>query len=310
MKLSIVIPVFNEADSLLELAQSIETTLNLRPQVSSEVLFVDDGSTDGSQEVLRTIESQFDRVRVIELTRNYGQTAAMYAGFQESIGETIIPLDADGQNDPADIWRLSDRLDEGFDCVSGWRKNRQDKGISRRLPSFIANRLLAKTTRVTIHDSGCTIKSYNGNLLRTIPLYGEMHRLVPFYIYLAGGKITELEVAHHPRVHGKSKYGISRTFRVIQDILVARVQADFASRPMHLFGNIGAGVAGLGVLSFLIAISLKLTIPLDFVETPLPIVGTLFILGGLQIAISGLTTEILVRQYRLGNSQRTYRIKE
>jgi glycosyltransferase involved in cell wall biosynthesis len=307
--LSIVVPVYNEHESVAALHAEILAALDARPDWDCEVIYVDDGSSDGSLAVLAGLAEGDPRTRVVELSRNFGQTAAMYAGFQTSTGRVIVPLDADGQNDPADIFRLVDRLADGYDCVSGWRADRQDKGLSRRLPSSIANKLIVKATGVDIHDSGCTIKAYDGDLLRSIPLYGEMHRLIPFYVHLAGGRVTELPVNHRPRTFGHSKYGITRTFRVIQDITVAKVQADFARRPMHLFGNLGAAVGLVGVLLAVLAVVLKVLGIRDLVDTPLLVLASLFLLAGLQLVIFGLLAEIMLRRLNLGEADRPYRIR-
>lgn len=308
--LSIVIPVYNEIDNLVPLDNELSISLSKMQGITYEVIYVDDGSNDGSITKLREIVSTSPHRKLVEFTRNFGQTPALYCGFQESVGEIVIALDADLQNDPVDIPRIYEAVISGSDCVSGWRKSRQDKGISRKLPSWIANRLLAKATGVLIHDSGCTLKGYNGELIRSIPLYGEMHRLIPFYVFLAGGSISEIEVNHRMRIHGKSKYGISRTFRVIQDIIVARVQAEFAMRPMHLFGNLGMGSLLLGFLLFLTAVALKLFGLRNFVETPLPTLSSLFVLAGLQIIAVGLLAEIVIRRMTLGGESRIYRIKK
>lgn len=307
--LSIVIPVYNEEGSLPSLHAEISAAMDLRPDCDYEIVYVDDGSSDLSVAVLRDLAEGDPHAVVVELSRNFGQTAAMYAGFQTSRGRVIVPLDADGQNDPADIFMLVDRLDDGFECVSGWRARRQDKGLSRRIPSTIANRLIVKATGVDIHDSGCTIKAYDADMLREIPLYGEMHRLIPFYVHLAGGRVTELPVNHRRRTFGRSKYGISRTFRVIQDITVAKVQSDFYRRPMHLFGNLGGIVGIVGILMALAAIALKIAGIRDLVDTPLLVLASLFLLAGLQLVIFGLLAEIIIRRLNLGDNDRPYRIR-
>lgn len=307
--MSIVVPVFNEAGSIVMLHGEIAAALDARQNCAAEVIYVDDGSTDGSLQVLTDIARSDGRVRVIELSRNFGQTAAMYAGFQASGGRIVVPLDGDGQNDPADIFRLVDILNQGFDCVSGWRVERQERQVSRRLPSLIANRMIAWAAGVDIHDSGCTIKAYSGDLLRDIPLYGEMHRLIPFYVYLAGGRITELPVNHRARTAGVSKYGIGRTFRVVQDILVAKIQSDFSRRPMHLFGSLGLALGVVGFFLMLTAVVLKLTGVRDLVDTPLVVLASMFLLGGLQLALFGLLAEILLRRLNLGASDRPYRVR-
>lgn len=311
MHLSIVIPVYNESESLKKLCSEVLNELNKRKNINFELIFVDDGSTDDSLSILNSLARNNSKITVIELSRNFGQTAAMYAGFQNTKGNVVIPLDADGQNVPNDIYRLYDELiDGGYDCVSGWRFDRRDKGITRKLPSYIANRMLASATGVLIHDSGCTLKAYSGDLLRSIPLYGEMHRLIPFYVYLSGGKISELKVGHRSREFGKSKYGLSRTFRVLQDIVVARVQYSFSRRPMHLFGNIALGSTFVGLSLLLASIFLKIFGIKDFVETPLLVLSTIFILAAVQILTSGLIAEMLVRQFSFQGGNPTYRIRK
>ena len=309
IELSIVVPVYNEEESLSNLYSELCVSLQRR-DLASEIIFVDDGSSDQSVKVIQDLISEKPTHHLIELRRNYGQTAAMAAGFESSKGRVVIPLDADGQNDPADIWKLYDFLGDDFDCVSGWRKTRKDKTFSRKLPSAIANRLILWATGIQIHDSGCTIKAYNGELLRSIHLYGEMHRLIPFYIHLAGGMVTELEVNHRPRDFGSSKYGISRTFRVIQDVLVAKVQADFARRPMHLFGNIGLISIALGAFAAVTSLVLKISGTRDFIETPLLQIASLLVVMGFQFALTGLLAEIVIRKVNLGATDRPYVIKK
>jgi glycosyltransferase involved in cell wall biosynthesis len=309
IELSIVVPVYNEEESLKNLYSELCVTLQRR-DVTSEVIFVDDGSSDQSVEAIQNLISGNSTHHLIELRRNYGQTAAMAAGFESSKGRVVIPLDADGQNDPADIWKLYDFLGTDFDCVSGWRKTRKDKTFSRKLPSAIANRMILWATGIQIHDSGCTIKAYNGELIRSIQLYGEMHRLIPFYIHLAGGMVTEMEVNHRSRNFGSSKYGISRTFRVIQDVLVAKVQADFARRPMHLFGNIGLISVGLGTVAALSSVALKISGARDFTQTPLLQIASLLVVMGFQFALTGLLAEIVIRKVNLGAADRPYAVKK
>lgn len=307
--LSVVLPVFNEAGCLRKLHDEIVVVLDSHPSKTAEIIYVDDGSVDDSLQVLRQIQSEDDRVVVLEFTRNFGQTAALYAGFQASSGHTVVAMDADGQNNPHDIFRLVDCLEEGFDCVSGWRVNRQDKGLTRRFPARVANWLISKVSGLDIHDSGCTLKAYDGPLIRSIPLYGEMHRLIPYYVYLAGGRVTEREVDHRVRSAGASKYGLGRTFRVIQDLAVAKVQADFAVRPMHLFGTFG-GLLGIGGVTFIsIAILLKLLGVRDLVETPLLIIASVLLLAGLQLILFGLLAEIILRRMNLDPSNLFYRVR-
>src|SRR6202163_1315834 len=218
MDISLVIPIYNEAEGLRALYYAVSETLDRLPQ-SSEVVLVDDGSKDGSAAVLDELAAAEPRVRVLHLARNYGQTAALMAGFQNSLGDVVIPMGGDGQNDPADVPRLLDKLAEGFDVVSGWRVRRDDK-FSRRLPSVIANRLISSLLGVPLHDYGCTLKAYRREVIEDVRLYGEMHRFIPIYAAWEGARVTELAVAHHPRRFGRSKYGIGRVFRVLLDLLI------------------------------------------------------------------------------------------
>jgi len=260
-------------------------------------------------DLLQELEENFPHTIALRLKRNYGQTAALDAGFQASRGRVVVALDADGQNDPHDIYSLVDALEPEFDCVSGWRQNRQDARLARKLPSQIANWLIAKATSIPIHDSGCTLKAYRGDALRDLTLYGEMHRLIPFYIYLAGGRITERPVNHRARIHGKSKYGLSRTFRVLQDIVVAKVQDQFSKRPMHLFGNVALFIFLIGTVLALTAATLKVLGIRTLVDTPLLVLGAFFFLGSLQIFSTGLITEILLRKLYLASDKRDYRLE-
>ena len=307
MDLSLVIPVMNEEENLQELYVEILESL-ISTKISFQIIFVDDGSTDSSASIIRGLTTKDSRVHLVQLRRNFGQTAAMAAGFERSIGNVIVALDADGQNDPSDILPLMSELEKGFDCVSGWRRNRKDKAATRLLPSWIANKMILWATGIRIHDSGCTLKAYDGDLLRSIPLYGEMHRLIPFYVHLAGGRIGEMEVNHRARIKGISKYGLSRTFRVIQDVLVAKVQADFARRPMHLFGNIGLTAVSIGIFCGVTSVLLKILSIRDFIQTPLLLIASLFVLMGLQFALSGLIAEIILRRLNLGEKDRPYSI--
>ena len=309
LDLSIVLPVKDEVESLDPLHREIVEALGQRPEVSHEIIYVDDGSSDGSCETLMSLAAATPNVVVLQLSRSYGQTAAMYAGFQASVGRSVVALDADGQNCPSDIYGLVDVLNEGFDCVSGWRVNRQENAVLRRLPSAIANRLIAWVSGIPIHDSGCTLKAYSGELLRQIPLYGDMHRLIPFYIHLAGGSVTERPVSHRARSEGKSKYGIARTFRVIQDVLVAKVQSDFARRPMHLFGSLALLVTLFSILLGSTAVVLKVTGFRDLVETPLVVLAAMTLLAALQLALFGLLGEIILRKLTLGPNDKPFRVK-
>src|SRR2546422_5844750 len=223
-EISVFLPVYNEEPNLLPLHQKLDEALTTLGH-SAEIIYVDDGSTDGSLKVLRQLAQLDARVRVVALKRNYGQTAAMAAGIDAAQGEVLIPMDADLQNDPADIIRLLDKMDEGYDVVSGWRKNRQDKMITRKIPSMIANRLISWIGGVPLHDYGCSLKAYRRESLEDVKLYGEMHRFIPIYAAWAGARVTEIPVAHYPRTMGKSKYGLSRTLKVVFDLMTIKFLA-------------------------------------------------------------------------------------
>src|SRR5689334_9525061 len=255
MDISIIIPVYNEVDALPELYRTLKDVLD-RLEKSAEIYFIDDGSKDGSGATLDGFASSDDRVQVLHLKRNYGQTAAMMAGFQHCTGDVIIPMDGDGQNDPADIPRLLDKLSEGFDVVSGWRTARNDK-FSRRVPSTAANWLISSLLGVRLHDYGCTLKAYRREVVEDVRLYGEMHRFIPIYAAWEGARVTELAVAHHPRRFGRSKYGIGRVFRFLLDLLIVYFIDRAFDRPIQFFGKLGLGFLVLAVTIFGWAVVLK-----------------------------------------------------
>jgi glycosyltransferase involved in cell wall biosynthesis len=271
-----------------------------------EIIVVDDGSTDSSASRVTEFLQSNPLIRLIRLRRRFGQTAAMAAGIDSSNGNAIITIDADGQNDPRDIPKLLEKYTQGFDCVSGKRLKRKDKFLSRKLPSLLANWIIRKVTKLDIHDFGCTLKVYNGELLRSIPLYGDMHRLLPFYISLAGGKVSEIEVTHRPRKFGKSKYGMARTFRVINDLLVAKVQGSFFTRPMHLFGNLGFLLMVFSGLVGIAAAYMKFTGERDFIESPLLLLSGVLLLTGLQMLFTGFLAEIILRRFSYTTRDQRY----
>src|SRR3954464_397534 len=263
-ELSLFLPVLDEEENLREMHAKIAAALDALGK-PAEVVFVDDGSTDGSLRILKEIAAEDDRVRVISLRRNYGQTAAMSAGIDAAKGDILIPMDADLQNDPADIARLLKKLDEGYDVVSGWRKNRQDKLISRKIPSQIANKIISWIGGVPLHDYGCSLKAYRRDVLKDVKLYGEMHRFIPIYASWAGARVTEIPVDHRARHAGKSKYGLSRTLKVVLDLMVVKFLASYATKPIYVFGGFGI----LSVLGAAVAaawsVYFKLTGEKDFV---------------------------------------------
>src|ERR1700682_3894099 len=298
-EVSVFLPVYNEEPNLLLLHAKLDEALKALGR-TAEVIYVDDGSSDGSLKVLREIASLDDRVRVVALKRNYGQTAAMAAGIDAAQGEVLIPMDADLQNDPADIIRLLDKMAEGYDVVSGWRKNRQDKMITRKIPSMIANRLISWIGGVPLHDYGCSLKAYRRESLEDVKLYGEMHRFIPIYAAWAGARVTEIPVAHHARTMGQSKYGLSRTIKVIFDLITIKFMASYQTKPLYLFGWAGLLTFGVSLLSALLAFLMKyLNWPhhADFVQTPLPVVALVTLVLGVQLFLMGLLAEMMVRTY-------------
>ncbi|MBM3272751.1 glycosyltransferase family 2 protein [Candidatus Kaiserbacteria bacterium] len=309
MKHSVVIPVFNEAGNLERLHAALSPVLDAL-KGESEVIFVDDGSRDGSFAELQRIAHKDRRVKLIRFSRNFGQTAAMAAGFAAAAGEVIFPMDADMQNDPKDIPRLLAKLNEGYDVVSGWRKDRKDASLTRKLPSKIANGLIGYVTGVKISDYGCTLKAYRREVLEDVRLYGEMHRFIPAYAAWNGGRVTEMPVAHHPRTVGKSKYGLSRTIKVVLDLLVVKFLTTYMARPIHFFGLIGFVSLGLGMASGFLAVILRLFYDISFIVTPLPLLTVFLTLLGVQFILMGLIAEILVRTYYESQGKPLFKIAE
>lgn len=307
MDISVVIPVYNEQAALAELHNQLSDVLDRIAQ-SVEIVFIDDGSTDGSAAVLNQLAQGDPRIQVLRFRRNYGQTAALMAGFQHSTGEIIIPMDADGQNDPADIPRLLDKLAEGFDVVSGWRTAREDK-LSRRLPSVIANRLISSLLGVPLHDYGCTLKAYRREVIEDVRLYGEMHRFIPIYASWEGGRVTELPVSHRPRRHGKSKYGFGRIARVLLDLVILYFIDRAFDRPMQFFGKLGLAFWGLAGLTFLWAVVLKYSEGITLIQTPLPLLAATIGLSGVLFILLGIVAEIQTRTYFESRGKPPYKIK-
>jgi len=315
-ELSLFLPVLDEEENLGPMHAKIRSALDELGK-SAEVIYVDDGSTDKSLEVLKSIAADDSRVRVISLRRNYGQTAAMSAGIDAAKGDILIPMDADLQNDPADIARLLEKLDEGYDVVSGWRKNRQDKLISRKIPSQIANRVISWIGGVPLHDYGCSLKAYRRDVIQDVKLYGEMHRFIPIYAAWAGARVTEIPVDHHARTMGKSKYGISRTIKVIFDLMTIKFMASYGTKPIYVFGTFGMLAFFASILAGLYAIFLKfagiLGLPkyqADLVETPLPVLSIVMFAISIQFFLMGLLAELLVRTYHESQDKAIYAVRE
>lgn len=306
---SIFLPVYNEEPNLVPLHNKLDEALK-RLGRTAEIIYVDDGSTDGSLKVLQDIARRDDRVRVVALRRNYGQTAAMAAGIDAARGKVLIPMDADLQNDPADIVRLLEKLDEGYDVVSGWRKNRQDKLITRKIPSMMANRLISWIGGVRLHDYGCSLKAYRREALQDVRLYGEMHRFIPIYASWAGARVSEIPVEHHARTMGKSKYGLSRTLKVVYDLMTIKFMASYQTKPIYVFGSFGMLAFLISLLAGLYAVFLKLFHKADFVQTPLPILAIVMFAVGIQFLLMGLLAEMLVRTYHESQAKSIYSVRE
>ena len=309
---SVFLPVFNEEPNLRPLHAKLDQALSALGR-SAEIVYVDDGSTDESLKILREISEIDSRVRVVALRRNYGQTAAMAAGIDAARGKVLIPMDADLQNDPADIIRLLDKLNEGYDVVSGWRKNRKDKMVTRKIPSMIANRLISWIGGVPLHDYGCSLKAYRRESLQDVRLYGEMHRFIPIYASWAGARVTEIPVEHHPRTMGKSKYGLSRTVKVVFDLITIKFMASYQTKPLYLFGWAGLLTFAISFLSALLACLMKWASwphHADFVQTPLPIMAMVTLVLGVQLFLMGLLAEMLVRTYHESQAKPIYSVRQ
>ncbi len=309
MDLSVVIPAYNEADNLAVLCQQIKNVLGSF-EGNYEVLVVDDGSTDDTFALLERLHGKDPSLRIIRLSRNFGQTASLAAGLAHARGEIIVTLDGDLQNDPADIPRLIAKLREGYDLVNGWRLNRKDPFLTRRLPSIIANWLISLTTKVKLHDYGCTLKAFRSEVAKSLHLYGEMHRFIPALAADIGATIAEIPVNHRPRSHGNSKYGISRTIRVILDLLTVKFLSSYSTRPIHIFGSLGllstfAGAALTGTLGFQ-----RLFFGVGLANRPLLLLGILLMLVGVQFITMGLLGEMLVRIYHEGQGKPVYVLRE
>ena len=308
-EVSVFLPVYNEEPNLMPLHAKLDEALKTLDR-SAEIVYVDDGSTDGSLKILREIAAVDPRVRVVALRRNYGQTAAMAAGIDAASGRVLIPMDADLQNDPVDIQRLLQKLDEGYDVVSGWRKNRQDKMFTRKIPSMIANRLISWIGGVPLHDYGCSLKAYRRESLEDVRLYGEMHRFIPIYAAWAGARVTEIPVEHHARTMGKSKYGLSRTIKVVFDLMTIKFMASYHTKPIYVFGSFGMLAFAISLLSGLYAVFLKIIHKADFVQTPLPVLSIVMFAVGVQFLLMGLLAEMLVRTYHESQAKAIYAVRE
>ena len=304
---SVVVPVYNEVDNLRILHGSLTAALSRREY---SLVFVDDGSLDGSLSVLSELAVEDpEHVRLVELRRNFGQTAAIAAGIDHSDGEIIVLIDADMQNDPADIPNMLEKIEQGYDVVSGWRVDRQDRLLTRKIPSRAANWLISRVTGVKLHDYGCTLKAYRREVLQGFRLYGEMHRFIPAYAGSVGARIIEMPVRHHPRLHGKTKYGLERTTKVLLDLFTVKFLISYAVKPIYLFGGTGIALIlpSLGVLLFLLV--RRLTIGTAVLSSPLFQTSTMLIILGFQSILMGFIAELLVRTYHESQAKPTYSIR-
>jgi glycosyltransferase involved in cell wall biosynthesis len=308
-ELSVIIPVFNEEENIVPLVErlfAVLATLGKR----FEVIAVNDGSRDGSLLRLREQAALRPELRVVDFRRNYGQTAAMMAGIDHAAGDVILSIDADLQNDPADIPRLLAKLDEGCDVVSGWRTERKDAAVRRNLVSRVANRVISWLSGVELHDYGCTLKAYRADVIKGVRLYGEMHRFIPIFATWMGAKVVEIPVAHYPRRSGRSKYGLERVVKVILDLIVVKFLDRYFAKPIYVFGGFGAAALLLGAISFVWMMALKLFEGVAIISTPLPLVTVMAMLTGLSSILMGLVAEMIVRTYFESQHRPHYMIRE
>jgi glycosyltransferase involved in cell wall biosynthesis len=308
LKLSIVLPVFNEEENInLQYKRIVESVAPLKK--SFEIVFVDDGSIDRSFDLLSQLARKDKRVKIVRFRRNFGQTAAMAAGIDYSSGEIIVFMDSDLQNEPDDIKKLLDKIDEGNDVVSGWRFERQDKLFSRKIPSKIANKIISTVTGVSLHDLGCSLKAYRADVLKKVKLYGEMHRFIPIHASWVGAKIVELPVGHHARQFGQSKYGIIRTFKVMLDLMTVKFMSSFATKPIYLYGGFGLFMIFLSICCGFATVLLKYFHIYNMTGTPLPLFTVMFFILGCVMILMGIQSEMLIRIYHEAQNIRPYHVR-
>jgi glycosyltransferase involved in cell wall biosynthesis len=325
MQLSVVIPVYNEVESLPLLHQALHTALDSenveigraapnshsQPSACWEAVYVDDGSSDGSLEGLEALAAADPgHTCVVSLRRNFGQTAAIAAGIDHARGEVIVLMDADLQNDPADIPQMLSLIEQGYDVVSGWRKNRQDDFITRKIPSSMANWLISRVTGVHLHDYGCTLKAYRREALTGFRLYGEMHRFIPAYAHSVGARIVELPVNHHPRRYGRTKYGLGRTLKVVLDLFTVKFLISYAHKPIYLFGGAGLALILSSMIMFIFLVVRKLVVGTDILGSPFFQLSTMFTILGFQSILMGLIAELLARTYHESQAKPTYTLRK
>jgi len=310
MDLSVVIPVYNEQDSIKLLVKQLIDLQEQLPEKIMQIIFVDDGSNDDTNKIINREISDYSNMKIICLSKNFGQTAALSAGIDNADGDVLITMDADLQNDPSDIPKLLNKLEDGYDVVSGWRDKRNDKYFSRILPSKIANWIISKISGVHLHDYGCTLKAYRKELLGSVRLYGEMHRFIPIYIAWEGGKITEIPVKHHHRKFGKSKYGLSRIVSVIADLILLKFMEKQFVHPIHLFGGFALMNFGFSILSIFFMVYYKFWGGKSFIQTPLPQLVILFLMIAILSLFMGFLAEILMRTYFESQNRASYTIRK
>lgn len=310
MRLSVVVPVYNEVENLGQLHQATHDALDCYPDLSWELILVDDGSSDGSTQALAELtERDPEHTRVVELRRNFGQTAAIAAGIDYSEGDVIVLMDADMQNDPADIPMMLDKIEQGYDLVSGWREKRQDVFLTRVLPSRIANGLISFVTGVHLHDYGCTLKAYRREVLTGFRLYGEMHRFIPAYANHVGARMIELRVRHHPRRFGKTKYGLTRTLKVILDLFTVKFLMSYANKPIYLFGGAGISLMSVSLLALLFLFVRRVIDGTSVTRSPFFTISAMFLIMGFQSILMGLIAELLARTYHEAQQKPTYTVR-
>jgi glycosyltransferase involved in cell wall biosynthesis len=309
MNLSVIIPVYNEVDSLGPLHQALHASLNELP-IDWEAVFVDDGSSDGSVQILDELAClDPQHTRVVVLRRNFGQTAAIAAGIDHSAGDVIVLMDADLQNDPADIPLMLEKIDQGYDVVSGWRVDRQDKFITRKIPSMTANWLISRVTGVPLHDYGCTLKAYRREILTGFRLYGEMHRFIPAYASLVGAKMIEMPVRHHARKFGRTKYGLGRTLKVVLDLFTVKFLLTYANKPIYLFGGTGLVMFAASFVILAWLVFRRIVYGLHMINEPLLLMSMMLFILGFQSILMGLIAEILARTYHESQQKTTYTVR-
>lgn len=309
MDISIVVPVYNEEESIKLLCRQIKTVLDSLEE-KSEIVIVDDGSTDNTYMILKEIKNEIKELKIIKLRANFGQTAALSAGFNNAQGEIIITLDADLQNDPNDIPKLLEKMKDGYDVVSGWRKDRKDKWLTRKVPSYFANKIISWITGVHLHDYGCTLKAYRKEIIKDIELYGQMHRFIPALAKWVGGKIGEAPVNHYPRKFGKSKYGIGRTIRVVLDLITIKFLLSYSSSPIQIFGFIGLCSGGIGFIWTSLLIIQRLFFDMPLGGRPALLLSIMLVFLGVQFISMGLLGELLIRTYHESQKKPIYAVKE